>query len=318
MAGNNEPVIRTAEEIEAELADINSNTADLPEDDDSDDAASSNGNGNGQTATATATAAAEAEAGRKGWVPKHLYKGDPAKWVDAATFNARGERFASNLQREVESLKSQLAAFEGTRKAFVKFHEETLAKKDAELKEAIATLRVQRSEATSNGEHELAVQLEDRIELLREQQKEVKKLPAEAAEPTAEQRQGVVDPVLEEWIDDGNAWFKDDPKLRDYAIALGDQLVKGGETLRGRKFLDKVAAAVRDDFPRKFRSQEQGAAGRRSDSVEGGTAQRSAGTGNGKTERDLPPEDRALMKQFIAEGWTTKEKFLAGYFSRNG
>ena len=38
--------------------------------------------------------------------------------------------------------------------------------------------------------------------------------------------------------------------------------------------------------------------------------------GHGKTVRDLPPRDLALMKQFVAEGLYTEETFLESYFSR--
>jgi hypothetical protein len=295
---------RTAEEIEAELLTIE----DPSDSDDGDD-------GDQSHSAAAATRNAEEEAGRKGWVPKDKFKGDPSKWVDAKTFNARGERFAINLQREVETLKAKLESFEGTKAAFVKFHEEAMAKKDAEIKEAISALRVQRTQAIREGEDELAVQLEDRIELLRDQQKEVKALPATSEAKAAP---NLEDPLLVEWIEDGNQWFQDEPKLRDYALAVGEDLLKKGETLRGRKFLDKVTAIMAEEFPRKFRQQQPATS--RASAVEGGSSGRSANTGGagGRTERDLPAEDRALMRQFIAEGYTTKEKFLASYWSRNG
>src|SRR5260370_13868990 len=104
-----QPVTRTAAEIEAELASINNNTADLGTAEDSTelDIAPSNDY--------------ESEASRQGWVPRDKYRGDAAKWVDAKTFVERGERFASHLQREVASLKQKLEDFEGTKAAFVKF-----------------------------------------------------------------------------------------------------------------------------------------------------------------------------------------------------
>ena len=195
----------------------------------------------------------------------------------------------------------------------MKFHEETLATKDAELAATIKELRIHRSEATRNGEDELAISLEDRIDLLAAQRKEVKKLPTEeeAAASTTPQP----NPVLDEWIEDGNTWFNDDPSLRSYAIALGDTLIKNGETKRGRPFLDLVAEKMAVDFPRRFKKTEKAVSG--ASSVEGASGSGSRNSAGGRTERDLPAEDLALMKQFIREGWTTKEKFLASYFSNN-
>jgi hypothetical protein len=250
-----------------------------------------------------------AEASRKGWVPKDKYKGDPSSWVDAKTFNERGERFVKTLQADIAALKSQLASFEGTKAAFVKFHEETLAAKDAEIKETIAAMRVQRSQAVREGDDELAIRLEDRIDELKTQQQEVKAIPAVVSPaPTATPAPS---PVLTEWIEDGNQWFEDEPALRAYAIALGDDLVKNGETAKGRKFLDMISIRMAEEFPRRFKAKTTP----NPHTVEGAASVSSSS--NGKTERDLPLEDLKLMKQFIKEGWTTREKFLASYWAKN-
>jgi hypothetical protein len=267
-----------------------------------------------------ATAVAETEAGRKGWVPRDQYKGDPAKWVEAKAFLERGERFTANLQKEVAALKDKVASFEGTQKAFIKFHEETVARKNQEIKDAISSLRVQRSAATREGDDELAVQIEDRIELLKDQQAELAK-PPEQVKPDEPQvpevkPKNVTNPVLDEWIADGHKWFEEDPVLRNYAIVIGDTMMKNGETVRGRKFLDKVAEKMREDFPRKFRQQSEDPAAPRVNAVEGAGNQPRVNSA-AKTEKDLPEVDYQLMKQFIASGWTTKEKFLKSYFSTN-
>lgn len=275
----------------------------------------------------------EEQASRKGWVPKDKFTGPADKWVDAKTFVQRGERFTKNLVREVEQLKAQIAQFEGTRKAFVKFHEETIAAKDKELKETIRQLKVQRSAAIREGDDDTSVDLEERIEAVEQQRKEIKALPAETPEgeesadgkPEAK-GPDANDPVLKEWIEDGNAWFDKDETLRAYAVEVGNALIKEGTKVRGRPFLDLVAAKMRENFPRKFKQYDAEAAAGNGEPPAGrrGTAEGSddsstgakSGAVNGKTERDLPAEDLKLMRQFIKEGWMTKEKFLASYFSR--
>lgn len=253
-------------------------------------------------------AAAESEAGRKGWVPKHLYKGDPKKWVDAGTFLDRGERFNKNLQREVETLKSELAAFKGTAAKFQKFHEETVERKNGEIKEAISALRVQRAQALSDGDAQLSVELEDRIDLLKDQQKEVKEIEAPAPS-TPDPKDNI---VLQEWIEDGNPWFQDEPKMRDYALQIGAEMRKAGDIRKGRVFLDSVSEQMKKDFPRYFRQK----AGRQSVSaVDNGDAG-GAGPTRAHTAKDLPSEDRALMRELIQQGiGMTEEKFLKSYFS---
>lgn len=320
---------RTVEEVEAELEaltppeeqfDTVEEEADTADDDTDTDASAEEEAA--AAAAATATAHAEQEAGRKGWVPKDRFNGDPAKWVDAKTFLERGERFTANLQREIVDLRKKVEDFEGTKAAFAKFYTEQLERKDRELKAAIAELRIRRSEAIQDGEHDTAVELEDRIDLLKEQQTNLRKdVPKEqkAEEPTntekpAREAGPIVDPVIMEWIEDGNTWFDEDPRLRAFAIAAGDQLINNGETARGRKLLDKIAGIVKEEFPRKFRQKEPPTTPPAS-LVEGDTPRKSAGGSAGKTERDLPPEDFKLMKQFIADGLTTKEAFLKSYFA---
>lgn len=266
-----------------------------------------------------ARVAAEAEASRKGWTPKDKFKGDPDKWVDAQTFVERGERFTKNLQREIATLKADAEANANTRKEFAKFMQERLDAKDAELKDAIQQLRIQRSAATRDGDDELAIQLEDRIELLQDQRKETKEAGKEVlptATPTVARDPGPNpdDPVLLEWIEDGNQWFQDDPKLQAYSIAVGEELIKNAQAskttlARGRPFLDLVRQEMEKQFPRRFAAK---ADAKNPPAVE--TGSRATSPTGGHTVRDLPAEDRKLMRQFIADGLTTEEKFLENYF----
>jgi len=271
-------------------------------------------------------AAAIAEATRKGWVPKEDFTGDEKRWVDAKTFLERGERFNKNLQREVQQLKSQLASFEGTKQQFIKFHEQTLAAKQSELDAAISALRVQKSQATADHEHEQAVALEDRIDLLRGQKADLTKeaaalksdqldKPAEGTDEELEARGAArmaQNAAVQEWVEDGNEWFKDDPKLRAYAVSVTEEMLKDGEKARGRKLLDLVAQRVKDDFPRSFKTDAQPRNNVESGSGRGGRS----GPAGGKSERDLPAVDRQIMNDLVAGGYTTKEKYLESYFSR--
>jgi hypothetical protein len=155
------------------------------------------------------------------------------------------------------------------------------------------------------------VELEDRIDLLKEQSATVKTLPAAVEAPKlAGPREA--DPVLKEWIADGNEWFNEDAGMRDFAVKMGEQLIKGGEQIRGRRFLDKIRTIMAQEFPRRFGVKE--AASARS----GGESSTSASgkTGSGKTSRDLPKVDLEMMRDLISGGYTTEAKFLKSYFSR--
>ena len=267
----------------------------------------------------------EYEARRKGWRPEAEYAGPEDKWVDAKTFVERGERFTKKLEGTIADLTRKIESFEGTKAQFRTFFDEQMAKRDREHAEAISNLRVQRSQAIREGDDNLAIELEDRIEATREQQKAMKASAATAAAEhvpaaTSPTPPGEDNPVLTEWVADGNSWFRQDDILTKHALSIGEAMRKSGETLTGRAFLDKVTEKVKSDFPRRFKSLES-TSGQRQTSTEGstqsGAGTASSGTG-GKTERDLPAADLAIMRQFVKDGLYTKEQFLKSYFSRNG
>lgn len=317
------PPARTEAEIEAELMAIDTSAREQLLDDDGTAGAAA-----ATTPPAKPSAAPEHdyeyEARRKGWRPESEYSGPEGKWVDAKTFVERGERFTKKLENQIATLQAKVESFEGTKAQFRKFFDEQMTKRDREHADAIASLRIQRSQAIRDGDDALAIDLEDRIDLTKAQQKAFKDeadaiAAAEKATPPPAV-EAASNPLLEEWVEDGNTWFKSDEILTKHALAVGDALRKAGDRTVGRAFLDKVAAQVRSDFPRRFKTLEQPAP--RHSATEGAPQSGAGGAAmagyNGKTERDLPLEDLAIMRQFVKEGLYTKEQFLKSYFSRNG
>lgn len=283
----------------------------------------------------TGQSEAETEARRHGWRPQEEFAGDKSKWVDAETFLKRGERFTKNLEKKVEKLEAQIAQFEGTKKAFREFFDREVKKRDAEHAQEIASLKTQLRAAVREGDDAVADTLEEQIQTAQEQHRLAKESSEKLAkeqqaelptgnEPTTATAKVDIDPVLREWVADGNEWFDTEPALTKYATELAAYLRQKGEPAIGREFLEKVAAQVRKDFPRKFRELDA-AAGRapRQSPTSGGASTSNNGKAssqivvNGKTKSDLPAEDLAVMKQFIREGLYTEESFLKSYFSRN-
>ncbi len=92
-------------------------------------------------------------------------------------------------------------------------------------------------------------------------------------------------------------------------MVVGDELRAEGNTMRDRAFLDAVRERMEEEFPAKFvkgnplrqkpGAVSKGASGAQSEA--------------GRTERDLPKADRALMNKFVSEGLMTKEAFLKEY-----
>lgn len=258
---------------------------------------------------------AEEEAGRKGWVPKDKYRGDPAKWKPAAQFLEDGKRYQKNLESRLDRLERENEELKKSGKAFAEYHDQQMQSKQAEIDTAIRQLRIQSKQAAAEGDHTLSVEIDDRIELLKEEKAALKPTPTptelkKGQQPPAD---AVNSPIVREWVEDGNEWFDDKPELRQVAFDYAQELVNRTE-IRGRKFLDMVAEHVREQFPRQFAKKES-ANTRRNDQVEGGSVGSNDRAGGKHTIHDLPAEDLALMRDFIQKGWTTQEKFLSNYFS---
>lgn len=259
---------------------------------------------------------AEEEASRKGWVPKDKYRGDPTKWKPASQFLEDGKRYQKNLESRLERLERENEDLKKSGKAFAEYHEQQMLSKQQEIDTAIRQLRIQSKQAAAEGDHTLSVEIDDRIELLKEEKAALKP----TATPT-EQRKGmqppqdaVNSPIVREWVEDGNEWFDEKPELRQVAFDYANELVNKTD-IRGRKFLDMVAEHVRDQFPRQFKAKQENS--RRNDQVEGAVPSSNDRAGGKYTIHDLPPEDLLLMRDFIQKGWTTQEKFLANYFSES-
>jgi len=273
-------------------------------------------------AAAEAEARAEAESIEKqaraqGWRPESEFKGKGnGKWVDAATFVQRGSEYKKKLERDVEVVKSELAEQKKTNAQLAKFYKEALDRKEAELTEAIRKARLDHKEAIRNGEDDDALTLEDRIETLKEEKAQLKKEPepvakkegedtpeAAAAKAAAEQQ------VLEDWIADGNEWFRDDHKLRAYAMAIGQEMRVAGDKSKDKAFLDRIRVQIEEEMPEKFAKGNP--LRKKPGSVESGGA--GVQQKQGKTARDLPKQDRALMEKFVKDGLMTEDQFLKEY-----
>ncbi len=312
------PAVTAASAWRATAPRMSCGEEDLDADDTGDDTANDDSADAGGAEAAAAAADAKAierQARAQGWRPEAEFKGD-GKWVDAATFVERGNKFKKNLEREVETLKREVAEGKKTREQFAAFHREAMAKKDAEIDAALRKARLDHKEAIRNGEDDTALHLEDRIDTLKEEKAKIKAdVKAAEEEPKKEETAASGDDAaLTEWIADGNEWFRDNHKLRAYAMAIGQEMRAAGDMSRDRKFLDKIRAQMEDEMPDAFPkdgSRVGNPLRKRAGAAETGAG--GAQSPQGKTERDLPKADRELMERFVADGLMTKAQFLKDY-----
>jgi hypothetical protein len=153
------------------------------------------------------------EALSQGWVPKEEFEGDEDKFVDAAEFVRRGELF-----RKIESQSKEL---KDVKKALNELAKHNAKVREVEYTRALESLKHQKKTALSEGDADRVVDIEDRIDLVKDQQKQL------ANQVIQDIREEVLNPELTSWINK-NGWYETDKKMRAYADTIGVQLHQEG------------------------------------------------------------------------------------------
>jgi len=150
----------------------------------------------------------ETSARALGWKPLEEYEGPEEKWVDAHEFVSRQPLF-----EKIDSLKSELwKTKQEHQKEFAQIKQHFNTVKDTEFKRAIDYLKSQKIEAVEAGDAKLVIELDDRIDELKDQ-RAAEVVASQPAQPTGP------DPAFVEWIE-GNSWYTQDAELRGDADAF--------------------------------------------------------------------------------------------------
>ena len=238
---------------------------------------------------APALSKAEQEALEHGWVPKEEFSGEEHKWVDAAEFLRRGELF-----KKIESTSSELKQVRRALEELKKHHSNV---REVEYKRALDALKKQKKEALLEGDADALIDVDERIELVKEQQKVLQQEAiAEAAEPTS----GENHPEFVSWVN-RNSWYKNSSPMRAFADALGRDLRSSGKS--PSDILVEVEKQIRKEFPQKFTNPNREKAG----AVEGSAPRGSSGSAN----FDLSQEERRVMNTFVRQGVMTEKEYIA-------
>ena len=253
----------------------------------------------------------EKEAKIFGWVPKDEFRGSDDDWVDADTFVKRGKEINPILRKNNEVLMKKLdeksKEIDDIKKSveeFKQFQKESFEKKKLELETEIIGLKAQKKTAIAEGNGDLVVDLDDRIDELKEAQREAKE-ESKAPPPSTPVQ---TDPELSAWLD-RNKWFGDDSEMTNVSNGLGAAVRQQFPHLTGRAFLDKLDEKIAEYFPEKILGKKP-----RTSAVDS-TGNVRAGGGSGKKSYDtLPPEAKSACDRFIKQGWIkTKQEYVDNY-----
>jgi hypothetical protein len=211
-------------------------------------------------------------------------------------------------------LDTRIQELERTIKSFTEYHKKVEKKAyeraKKEYQEELNRIQTEIRDATKDGDVK-------KVETLIKERDTLEPPPTDA--PAGEGPP----PAFQEWHKE-NDWYtapvapssKGNTKLSKYADRLAEYYAADPDFPYGPndiEFYESVKKDVMLKFPEYFEGSENGEEPpARQSRVEGSTPPRKRKAGK-KTASDLPPEDRAQMKRFVAEGLLTEAEFLKEY-----
>jgi actin-related protein len=230
----------------------------------------------------------EKQALDQGWRPKDEYEGDPGKWVDASIFVARAPLF-----EHIDAQKRELKEVKKALKLMASHHAKT---REVEYARALDELRAQKKTALTDMDADAVINIDERIDLVKEQIKQDKQQVFQEASQEIEAQH----PEFVRWTD-RNSWYGTNRTMKAFADAYGNELAAEGKT--PPDVLRLVEKEVRSKFPEKFSNPNR----EKASSVESSSSPKASG-GNGGFQ--LSAEERRAMATFVRAGALTEEQYI--------
>ena len=234
----------------------------------------------------------ESKARIQGWVPKEDFRGDSSKWIDAKTFNERGETIIPIMRERSEHLEKEIREIKESQKEISEFYRKTEERAYQKALKEIEQRKITAVESADTAEYQ-KVELE-RVEL--EKNKPVPKVekPTESVE-------------MQEFRKT-NVWYDSDQELTTEADALGTAYAK--QNIPYPKILEKVQATMKILHPEKFTNvRRDGVSSVESVSSETGLPKK----GNSHAYENLPGDAKKQCDKWIKSGLLTKEQYIQDY-----
>jgi len=228
----------------------------------------------------------ESIAREQGWKPKEEWEGDPAKWVSAETFVAKGE-----LISKIESLGKKLKDSE---KAIQLLSDHNKKIKEQEFQRAINYLKGQKKVAYENGDVDKIIEIDDKIAEVKIQQKE---------NVVAIEQKSDNQPIPEflSWKEK-NPWYGFDAEMTADADMFGNAYAANNPDKSPEEVFNYVTTKIKKIYKEKFENPNRNKAS----AVEtGGRRQESK-----EDSIELTDVERKAMNTFIRMGLMTKEEYI--------
>jgi hypothetical protein len=231
----------------------------------------------------------------------------PAAPSDGDPGDAAPDQIGS-LRAEIDSLNARSATAERAYRQMLDFTKRSHEREVADYERKLSELKSIRARAVAAADGDAFAAADEAITALPRPAPPPETPAAPAAHPDPSN-----DPVFVDWKK-ANPWFDSNPEMRDLAGFLGAKLRQSGETSTGRAYLDKVAAQMRQTYPRLFAAAPAPA-------VEGGGARSSGGAASrgaagAKTFAQMPKADQDAAHMAVEMGFVKDvEAFAKEYWA---
>jgi hypothetical protein len=222
----------------------------------------------------------------QGWRPKEEWDGNPDEWRSAKEFLDRGEFF-----KKIDDQNRTIKDLRKTQADLVKHLEKV---RETEFKRALDELKAQRRSAAAEQDIEQVLEIDDRIEQVREEQRAAPAIEVPQVEVAPE-----LNPIFVAWTN-RNGWYETNKAMRAYADRLGNEL--GASGMSPTDILTEVERQVKKEFAHKFENPNRA----KPSAVEAGGKQPPAK----KEVYEMSDEERRVMQRFVRQGVITEEQYI--------
>ena len=226
----------------------------------------------------------------KGWNPEGV---EGKKNLSAEEFLDR-----QSLYDDLHTLKRQNKRLQGDIENINKYQQDIRAD---ERKKVVADLKTQKKEALDEDDHNRVIEIDEQLADAREEAKQEKATTQ-------------VNKDFNEWIGD-NAWYTDDDELRSEADIYGEIYWTKNPAKSRNEVYDAVSKHIKRSYSDKFENTKRS----QPSSVEPATGTpRQTKSKSKLSSKDLPADQRGIMKTILRTTDMTEEEYLKEYFAMTG
>jgi hypothetical protein len=243
-----------------------------------------------KNATTMTPTSYEEKAIEGGWKPLEEWEGNPEDWVDAKTFNQRGEymdriKSQSSLIKKLEKKQSLL---EKDMQALAEHHRNV---QEIERKRALDELKDLKRQALDLGDTVKVVDIDDKIDELKR---------SKAAPVTPQTATPEIHPEVTEWIEE-NTWYESDKIMTAAYNAILEDLINETPRLKNTptKAMDMAKEMLQEEMPHKFKKRTSAVTD--SSTNEGSKKAADISATRGLVKK-LSDEQRRMAKRFVDMG----------------